>query len=100
MSMTITHTGPTSAHIAIAVCRIGDFLTAGRTHLIGFDIVDSVNLREMSAYINRLKTESFNGTVSAGFNGKNMTMDSSIWTELADALLAFTLSVDFNNLTA
>ncbi len=92
-------TGDTSANMEISVCTLGNFLTAGRTSKVTIGIEDSDDIRELSAYLNHLKTENYSGILQIKFSEKQKySMDQSVWPHIADALFAFSLAVDCTKL--
>jgi len=87
--------GPDACYFHFSVCRLGNFLTAGRTSTVTVWIEDSDDIRVLSAHLYHLKTTKFDGLVRVTFNEDQFyTMDQSLWMELADALFAFSVSID------
>jgi hypothetical protein len=87
--------GADACYFEFSVFQIGNFITAGRTSKVTVRIEDSPDIRALSAHINQLKTDKFDGLVRVTFNeDQYYTMDQSLWIELADGLFAFSLSVD------
>ncbi len=88
--------GPDACYFEFSVCRLGNFITAGRTSTVTVRIEDSDDIRGLSAHLNHLKTSKFDGLVRVTFNeDQYYTMDQSLWMELADGLMAFSISIDF-----
>jgi hypothetical protein len=98
-NLSIRKTGPSSAVIAVSVCKMGNYITSGRTDDVNIHIEDGKTVRELTSDLFALRGRNFDGLVDVEFpNQQKITMDSSIWTDLADALFAFTLCVDTANL--
>ena len=99
-TMCLRKTGATTAELIMSVFRAGSFLSAKRaSDTVIVRIEDSDDLRLISANLNHMKTTGHEGLVEVNFGkGQNYNMDRSVWTECADALLAFSISVDCANL--
>lgn len=88
-------TGETSADLELSVCKMGNYLTAGRTSKVIIPIEDSNDIRELSAYLNHLKNNNYPGLAEIKFSEtQKYSMDQSVWHHIADALFAFSLCVD------
>lgn len=58
-------------------------------------LTDNEELRLLTANLNVLKQQDFKGALTVKFSDSHIIkMHSSIWTELANALFAFTLRID------
>lgn len=81
--------------MTLSVCKLGNFLSCGQSSTVLIRIEDDSEIRILSAHLNNLKQNNFNGIVEITFNeDQAFTMDQSVWHPIADALLAFALSVD------
>lgn len=81
--------------MTLSVCRLGNYLTCGKTSTVLIRIQDDSDIRTLSAHLNHLKQNKFNGICEITFNEDQVfTMDQSLWHPIADALFAFSLSVD------
>ncbi len=91
--------GQDACYFDFSVCRLGNFLTAGRTSTVTVRIEDGDDIRELGGYLYHLKTSKFDGIVRVTFNeDQYYTMDQSLWMELADGLCAFAISIDCTKL--
>jgi hypothetical protein len=94
-SVKIEKTSDQTATLTFSVCRLGSFLTEGRSNKIKINITDSDELRLISANLNHLKNTKYQGLLTVNFSeGQKYQLDQSIWHALAAALLAFALCVD------
>lgn len=94
-TVTVRKTGSTSADIILSAFRVGSFLTAGRTEKVTVKIEDSDELRSISANLNHMRNTKYQGLVTVNFGkGQRYEMDQSIWHEVANALLGFSLCMD------
>lgn len=87
--------GEDAVYLDFSVCKLGHFITAGRTSQVTVRIEDSPDIRALTGYLFQLKANKFDGVVRITFNeDQYYIMDQSLWGELADGLFAFTLSID------
>ncbi len=81
--------------VSVTVCKLGNFITEGRSEKVSIPIKDCEDIRSLSANLNHLKINKPSGIVDITFqNGQKYSMCHSIWHDLADALFTFTLNAD------
>lgn len=94
MSLAITKTSATTADITVSAIRIGNFISEGRSEKVTLKIEDSEDLRLISANLNALKNKGYRGLLAVRLGGQKFQMDTTVWLQLAAALLAFSICVD------
>jgi len=94
--MYLRKTSATTAELIMSVFRRNDVLTTERTSdTVTVRVEDSNDLRLISANLNHLKNTDHDDNVEVNFGrGQKYNMDRSVWSECADALLAFAIVVD------
>ena len=86
------------ANITFFACKLGNYMTAGKSTKIDLTLHDTPQLRAGFANLFQAKAEKFDGLVTLHLSGKKWTFDSSIWMELVDVLLAFFMNKDLSHL--
>lgn len=97
--MCIRELSPSAAILMVSVAAAGALLTAGRTAMVTIDVEDGDDLRLISANLNHLKNTNYREAVAVDFGkGQRFKMDRSIWSEVASALLAYSIVQDCRKL--
>ncbi|MDE1830460.1 MAG: hypothetical protein KGI25_09075 [Thaumarchaeota archaeon] len=92
-------TGPNSALISFTANQNGNFLTAGNSVQHKINIVDGQFLRRIQGELFRLKNSKYEHNVALKLgDSPRINLDSSLWSDLADALFAFVINVEVGNL--
>ncbi len=98
-NLAIEMTGPNSARISFSAARSGDFLTAGNEFRQTVNVTDGQFLRRIQGELFRLKNFKYEHNVALKLgDAPRMNLDSTLWSDLADALFAFVLNVEVGNL--
>lgn len=93
----IEMTGPDSARVSFSTNQNGTFLTAGNQTQHTINITDRQFLRKIQGELYRLKNSQYEHNVALKLgDSQRMNLDSSLWSDLADALFAFVLNVEFS----
>jgi hypothetical protein len=100
-TVAISMIGDTAARIEFTVCKFGKSIMAGGAKKVSVIIEDSEHVRLALANLTHLKTHDFMGPIRMRFNDLHTyVMDSTVWRDLCDALLAFVLNIDLQKMLA
>ena len=98
-NLSITMIGPDSARICFSSASRGTCLVAGSDAHHTINILDGDFLRRVAGELFKLRNMKYTGDVTLKIGDHpRITIDESLWRELADALLAFTINVDAGTL--
>lgn len=86
------------AVITFGACKLGNYLTAGRSLKVDVVLHDGPNLREIQKTLFKAKAQNFNGLVTIKLNDKDYILDGSIWMDLADAMFGYVMHKDLSGL--
>lgn len=96
-NLSINMTSISSAQICFTADRKGDYLIAGNSTTHTINITDGHFLRRIQGELFRLKKCQYDGYVAVKLGDEpRMKMDNSLWVDIADALFAFVLNVNFS----
>lgn len=94
-NVSIVMTGADSACVTFSSRQKGDCLTVGIETQHTVNISDGHFLRRMSGEFFRLRNANISGTIALKLgDAPRMKLDDTLWHDLADALIAFTMNID------
>ncbi len=98
-NLSIRRVGNTQGEIEVSVLRLGNYITAGHTEKVKVLFKDNDDIRLLSANLNQMKNNGESTNKVVRFNERQTyDMSQSIWHDLADALLGFSICVDCERL--
>lgn len=83
-----------TAEIILTVCRLGHYITAGRTNQMRLLVSDCENIRTLAENLNLMAESDPYAYVSLWLEGKNYKFDSTLWPGILDCLNDFFSYID------
>ena len=98
-NLSIAMTGAESAQICFSSTHRGECLATGNDVHHAINITDGDFLRRVASELFKLRRLRYEGPITLKIgDSSRIRIDESLWHDLADALLAFTINVDASKL--
>lgn len=91
-----TNEEKTAGRAIFHACKMGDYLTAGRSQKIEIKFEDGKALRDIASTLFHHQTDKFRGIVNLNIGDQTLSLDNTLWVGLSSVLNAFVLAREFD----